>query len=50
VSCRSARTVRAARGSVFVLCAQHEVDSRLPKYPRLPVLQCSGYARAEAST
>jgi len=31
------------RGSVFYLCELSKVDPAFPKYPRLPVLKCSGY-------
>jgi len=31
------------RGSVFYLCELSFRDLRFPKYPRLPVLTCSGY-------
>jgi pimeloyl-ACP methyl ester carboxylesterase len=42
-SCQHLRSVRSARGSDFVLCALSRVDPRFPKYPGLPVRQCSGY-------
>lgn len=42
--CLNSRRVGSARGSVFHRCLLHERDARFPKYPRLPVLQCSGYA------
>jgi hypothetical protein len=31
---------------VFYLCQLSKVDPSFPKYPRLPVLKCSGYERA----
>jgi hypothetical protein len=31
------------RGSVFLLCKLSFEDARFPKYPRLPVRECSGY-------
>jgi len=34
----------SARGSTFWLCAKAESDPHFPKYPRLPVLGCAGYA------
>jgi 3-isopropylmalate/(R)-2-methylmalate dehydratase large subunit len=43
-TCRHARVVVSARGSRFVLCGLAAVDPRFPKYPRLPVVQCEGYA------
>jgi hypothetical protein len=41
--CSHAKRTASARGSVFFLCRRHEQDSRFAKYPRLPVVQCSGY-------
>jgi hypothetical protein len=46
--CEHGRCVRSARGSTFWLCGLHERDRRLPKYPRLPVLACTGYVRRSA--
>jgi hypothetical protein len=43
--CRHARRITSDRGSVFLLCDLHRVDSNFPKYPRLPVLSCRGYQR-----
>jgi hypothetical protein len=43
-SCRHQRVVRNTRGSVFSLCELAKVDARFPKYPRLPVRECAGYA------
>jgi len=42
--CRFARSVASARGSRFILCERSLADARYPKYPRLPVLTCPGYA------
>jgi hypothetical protein len=42
--CVHARVVESAKGSTFVLCGLAASDSRFPKYPRLPVLQCVGYS------
>ncbi|HET7841769.1 MAG TPA: hypothetical protein VFM21_09195 [Terriglobia bacterium] len=41
--CRHAKQVRSARGSVFYFCKLSAADSKFEKYPRLPVLRCSGY-------
>jgi hypothetical protein len=46
--CVHQRIVRSARGSSFVLCGLSAEDPRFPKYPRLPVVRCAGYAAAEA--
>jgi hypothetical protein len=48
-SCKHVRRIRSDRGSVFYLCRLSESDSRFPKYPRLPVLSCSGYEEDEQS-
>jgi hypothetical protein len=42
--CVHARRVESTRGSVFFLCELSATDASFPKYPRLPVLSCSGYA------
>jgi hypothetical protein len=37
--------VTNARGSKFLLCRRSVSDPSFPKYPRLPVLSCSGYEK-----
>jgi hypothetical protein len=44
--CIHARTVENARGSIFYLCKLSETDSRFEKYPRLPVVSCTGFVPA----
>jgi hypothetical protein len=46
-TCRHADTIASQRGSTFVLCRLSFTDRRFPKYPRLPVTSCAGYARRE---
>ena len=46
-ACRHMRVIRSDRRMVFYLCALSAVDPRFPKYPRLPVLSCAGYAPPE---
>jgi hypothetical protein len=41
--CRHKRPMESDRGSVFLLCQLSLTDPRFPKYPRLPVLVCTGY-------
>jgi hypothetical protein len=41
--CRHMRRIASDRGSTFYLCQLSATDSRFPKYPRLPVLRCSGH-------
>jgi hypothetical protein len=43
--CVHARRIESDRGSVFFLCRLALTDGRFKKYPRLPVLTCSGYER-----
>jgi hypothetical protein len=42
--CLHARRIESTRGSRFFLCELSLTDLRFAKYPRLPVLSCSGYA------
>ena len=43
--CTNARRIESARSSVFFLCELSLTDPHFPKYPRLPVISCSGFAR-----
>lgn len=43
-ACLHVRRVANRRGSVFYMCGKAAEDSRLPRYPRLPVHACLGYA------
>jgi hypothetical protein len=43
--CLHSKRIDSARGSVFRLCLLHEQDARFAKYPRLPVVRCSGHVR-----
>ena len=49
LQCRQRRIVVSRAGSRFYLCERARTDPAYPKYPRLPVLQCAGYERNEAS-
>jgi hypothetical protein len=43
-SCRHQQIVRNTRGSVFSLCRRSKTEpERFPRYPRLPISECSGY-------
>jgi hypothetical protein len=46
-TCRHARRIENDRGSLFLRCELSLPDSRFPKYPRLPVLACDGYQKAD---
>ena len=45
--CRHARLNQTRRGPVYLRCQLASVDASYPRYPRLPVLRCAGYAPAE---
>ena len=45
-TCAHCRVIRTRR-SVFYMCERSFTDARFPKYPRLPVLRCVGYAPGE---
>jgi hypothetical protein len=47
--CRHARRVESAHQSAFYLCQRSMFDATFPKYPHLPVLQCSGYAPSQSA-
>jgi hypothetical protein len=44
LNCEYARSVEAKESTVYFLCQRSLTDPSFPKYPRLPVLRCSGYA------
>jgi len=44
-SCAHQQLVPNTRGSVFSLCLRSRTDPSFPRYPRLPVLACTGYER-----
>jgi len=41
--CEHARIIRSDRGSVFYLCRLSATNPSFAKYPRLPMLSCTGY-------
>jgi hypothetical protein len=47
--CRHARLINSSKGSQFLLCQLSQSDPTFPKYPRLPILACSGYSPKSAS-
>lgn len=47
-NCAHARRIASDRGAEFYMCALSKTDPRFPKYPRLPVISCSGYAPEDA--
>jgi hypothetical protein len=48
-NCIHAKRIESDRGSLFLLCARALTDQNFAKYPRLPVLQCSGYSYSPRS-
>jgi hypothetical protein len=46
-TCRNVKIIRSDRGSIFYLCRLSATDPHFPKYPRLPVLNCSGYQNGD---
>ncbi|HYH46655.1 MAG TPA: hypothetical protein VEG34_13300 [Thermoanaerobaculia bacterium] len=46
-ACRHQQLVPNTRGSVFSLCRLSRTDERFPRYPRLPVAACPGFARRD---
>jgi len=44
-ACRWQKVIRNTRGSAFSMCRHPE----LPKYPRLPVVSCSGFDQRPAT-
>ena len=48
-SCRHMRRIESDRGSIFYLCELSKIDPLFPKYPRLPVLSCTGYEKRPVS-
>jgi hypothetical protein len=48
--CMHARVIENRRGSRFWLCSRSFHDARFPRYPRLPVIQCSGFEPGEPGT
>jgi hypothetical protein len=42
-SCRHQKIIRNTRGSSFSMCRHPD----LPKYPRLPVVECRGFTPRE---
>jgi hypothetical protein len=48
-SCRHVKIVETRKGSRFFLCTLSDIDPRFAKYPRIPVVRCLGYVRADAA-
>ena len=48
-TCRHAKVVTSDRGSAFLWCSLSEKNAEFPRYPRLPVLTCTGWSAADQS-
>jgi hypothetical protein len=48
LDCCHSRHIASDRGAEFYMCTLSKTDPRFPKYPRLPVISCSGYAPENA--
>ena len=49
-SCQFVRRICSAKGSDFWLCRRAELEpARFAKYPRLPVLSCTGWEPTESA-
>lgn len=42
--CLHVKQLTSDKGAVFMMCLRGLTDDRFPKYPRLPVLNCAGFA------
>jgi hypothetical protein len=49
VGCLHAKLNETRRGTAYLRCTRAAWDTRLPRYPRLPVTQCVGFDPAERS-
>lgn len=41
--CKHVKVIKSAKGSTFIMCNLAKMDTRLSKYPSLPVIECIGY-------
>lgn len=48
-TCRHARRIVSAKGSVFLLCGRAVEDPAYRRYPPLPVLACAGHQPVQPS-
>jgi hypothetical protein len=42
-ACRHAKLNETRRGTAYLRCTRAAWDATLPRYPRLPVAQCTGF-------
>jgi propionyl-CoA synthetase len=48
-ACQHAKINETRRGTAYLRCTRAAWDTRLPRYPRLPVTQCVGFDPADRS-
>ena len=41
--CAFVKELRSSRGSVFFMCSLADTRPELPRYPRLPVMECAEF-------
>ena len=44
-ACQHAKLNETRKGTAYLRCTRAAWDSRLPRYPRLPVTDCPGFDR-----
>jgi hypothetical protein len=49
-SCKHQQLVHNTRGSTFSLCRRSKTDPDYPRYPRLPVVECTGFEAARRAS
>jgi propionyl-CoA synthetase len=47
-SCVYAKLNETNRGTAYLRCTRAGWDARLPRYPRLPVIECPGFEERDA--
>ncbi len=51
VTCAHVRVVRSGRGSIFLMCQRGlRREAGFAKYPRLPVLRCTGHVHTDEAS
>jgi propionyl-CoA synthetase len=45
--CQHAKLNETRRGTAYLRCTRAAWDTRLPRYPRLPVMECVGFEPAD---
>ena len=46
-TCRWVRVIQTQKGTVYHWCGHSRVDPRFPRYPRLPVMNCTAFREGE---